>query len=297
MATVCTQVYTLPALEFRSQNTIQMPDLMSLTQPSNKWINEAIYKSTVLSLGQAASESEAEEKLRRDAQELGLRLPVQKPTDVSVIANSSSATHLNGTSPIPRPTVPTSCNSSDRRPSTSLSQNSSRMNVQTEIPSIAAEMQSKRSSGFKSGLRKMTGFRRKRTSASSTPSIASMHSQMTGTTANGSTRSPPKGAPSIRSGNSDFSHESPLSREIPEAEVLASDTSLQRSLECEQLMSINLQQLEEKRRFLEYQTSLMKELLEEKHQCKESKRAAQNRLKADQEEVVSSAMLTYTCSY
>ncbi|KAK5309022.1 hypothetical protein LTR70_010667 [Exophiala xenobiotica] len=118
----------------------------------------------------------------------------------------------------------------------------------------------------------MANFRKKRMSGSSTPSVISIKSQMTGTTADGSSRSPPKGAASIESGHSYSSHDTPPTKGSFDAGMVMDRQALHRSMECQQLLSIRTRQLEEKRRFLEYQTILIKQLLVERDMQKSAKR-------------------------
>jgi len=249
----------------------------SSQRTSSRWIDEEVYRSKVLALQPFHSESDAEEDLRRDARDLGLELD-QKPSEEKTAASSMSATTIaseyNPASIISQSTAPTSCASSDRRPSTSLSGRSARCASNYEMPAIVTEMERKRHSGFKSGLRKMANFRKRRTSGSSTPSMISVKSQTTGTTADGSSRSPPKGAASIKSGDSGSSHDTPTTQETFATGMVMDPQALYRSMECQQLLSIRTRQLEEKRRFLEYQTRLIKQLLVERDMQKSAKREA-----------------------
>lgn len=277
--------YSLPALDIHSQLPINTDFIMSRSQPPTKWIDEETYRTTVLAIWPSSTENEADENLKRDAQSLGLVVPVQKPTDVNTITSSLSATTISSEahqeSILSQSTGPTSCGSSERRPSTSLSQRSSRLMSTLQMPTMVTEMERKRHSGFKSGLRKMTGFRKKKSLGSNSPSMTSIRSHMTGNTTNGSVRTPPKEALSIKSRNSDFFHDLPISRETIEP---VNEVQLEKSLECEQLLSIRTQQLEEKRRFLEYQTRLVRELLEERDKVKAEKRAGYQKRSSEQEE-------------
>ena len=183
-------------------------------------------------------------------------------------------------------TAPTSCASSDRRPSTSLSNSSSKLEPKFELPSIVTELDRKRNSGFKSGFLKMAGFRKKKSQGSNTPSMISIRSHMTGTATTDSYPSPPKGPASVKSGNSYSSHESPVPAQIFAQEALVDEQALQRSLECEDIVRIRTQQLEEKRKFLEYQTRLIQQLLAERDAKKVEKRQKHEKGVAEREEKV-----------
>lgn len=262
--------------------------MQSLTSsPPSRWIDEEIYRTRVLSLRPAHTESEADETLDRDARDLGL-LPLATSAAVGIITASLSATTLDSDnhqgSILSQSTAPTSCASSERRPSTSLSRRSSRFNGNIEIPIMTTELERKRHSGFKSGLRKMTGFRRKRLSGSSTPSIVSIKGQTSGTTLNEVTRSSPKGSLPMNFGDSFSSHDIPNLEGHFRPEPLVDNESLQRSLQCEQLLRLRTQQLEEKRRFLEYQTGLIRKLFDERDRQRTMKMEAHSKRVMEQEE-------------
>lgn len=247
----------------------------AIPKPTFTWIDEDVYRSSVLSLSLSRTESEADEKLQSDARALGL-VADQKFPDVSDITSSLSATTIasetNQGSIMTQSTAPTSCCSSERRPSTSLSSRSARCDSNLEMPTSVTEMESRRHTGFKSGLRKMTNFRKKKTSGCSTPSMVSIRGQMTGTNANGSTRSPPKDAASIRSRVSFSSHDQLVTKEPFGTEASINEQALQRSMECQQLLSMRTRQVDEKRRFLEYQTRLIKQHLDERDMRKAEKK-------------------------
>lgn len=279
--------YSLPTLSTRNLKRSHC-DMRTSYSPS-KWIDEDIYRSKILQLYPATTENELDENLQRDALDLGLS-PVQVSPQANLITSSLSATTIDSEahqgSIMSQSTAPTSCDSSERRPSTSLSNRSSRVISSFEMPTIVAEMERKRHSGLRSGFRKMTTFRKKRSSGSSTPSIASMRSTMTGTTANGSVRSPPKGALSIESVDSHSSRDSPVIKESFDTDVLVDEQALHRTMRCEQMMRVRTQQLDEKRRFLEYQTKLISDLLSKREEEKTRKREIHHKQITEQEEKV-----------
>lgn len=264
--------YTLPTSPFRKRSLAEMQSPVSSVPP--RWIDEEMYRTGVLSLYPPETEVEVDEHLERDARELGLS-PVQKPVDVSDITSSLSATTIASDnhqgSILSQSTAPTSCGSSQRRPSTSLSNRSSRVYGDFETPSIVTELGYKRQSGFKNGLRKMTGFRKKRLGGSSTPSLISINSQTTDKNMNTSNRKSLKSTMSIKSGHSYSSHDSPAIKENFESESLMDNEAIHRSLQSDELLRLRTQQLEEKRRFLEYQTRLIRQLLDERDKQKASK--------------------------
>lgn len=279
-------VYVLPTATSRKRSHSDMRNSRSPT----KWIDEEIYRTTVLHLHPATTESEADESLQRDARDLGL-LPVQSPPDLNGITSSLSATTISSEthqgSILSQSTAPTSCASSERRPSTSLSNKSSRIDTHIEMPTVLTEMERKRHSGLRSGLRKMTGFRKKKMNGLSTPSLISISSQLTnGTTAAESVRSPVREVASMKSGKSYFSNEVPTQNGSYSVEPFIDQEALSRSMECKEMLRIRTQQLEEKRRFLDYQTNLVSQVLAKRDKLKEEKRKWYETRLAEQEEKV-----------
>lgn len=279
--------YSLPTLSTR--NLKRSRSDLRTSYSSSKWIDEDIYRLSILQLYPATTESELDENLERDALNLGLS-PIQVSPQTNPVTSSPSETTIDPEahqgSIMSQSTAPTSCDSSERRPSTSLSNKSSRVISSFEMPTIVAEMERKRHSGLRSGFRKMTTFRKKRSSGSSTPSMASIKSTMTGTTTNGSVRSPPKGALSIQSIDSLSSRDSPVIKENLDNDVLIDEQALQRTMQCEEMMRLRTQQLDEKRRFLEYQTKLISELFAERDEQKRKKREVHRKEITEQEEQV-----------
>lgn len=280
--------YSLPTLSTRNLKRSHS-DMRTSYSPS-KWIDEDVYRSTILQTFSHITESEFDQNLQQDALDLGLSL-VQISPPTTIGTSSPSATTINSEahqgSVISQSTAPTSCNSSERRPSTSLSNRSSKVISTFEMPTIMAEMDRKRNTGFRSGFRKITTFRKKRSSGSSTPSNASMKSTMTGTTRNESTTALANATLSTPSVDKYSSHEPPSIKENFESEALVDEQALQRTMNSDQMMRIRTQQLDEKRRFLEYQNKLISELLAERTEEKKRKRETHRKKIEEQEEKVS----------
>lgn len=240
--------------------------------PRTKWIDEDVYRRAVLAIW-PTTEEQAEEVLHRDAHDLGIILPVQETSDIDTITSSFSlATISSDNAPeslMSNSTAPTSCDSSLRRPSTSLSQKSSKAAPQLEMPSILTAMERKRQSGFKMGLRKM-GFGKKKTMHSNTPSITSMRSHMTNTTTNDSIATAPLDDV-VKTDDKLSSSTSKVTR--PSTSTCPNSESLAERSECESLLAIRAQQLEEKTRFLKFQTQLLQKLIDERNDLKAKKRA------------------------
>lgn len=284
--------YSLSTLTARSLKR-NHSDMRTIYPPS-KWIDEDLYQTTILQLYPATTETEVDERLQRDALDLGLS-PVCTSPMTHATASSPSATtidlELRQGSIMSQSTAPTSCNSSERRPSTSLSNKSSNMISGLELPTSVVKTEPKRHSGLRSSFLKMTAFRKKKTPGSSTPSVASIRSTTTKMTANGLVRSPPKGPLSIQSVDSYSSRGSPVMKETFEPDNLVDEGAPRRTMECEQMMRLRTQQLDEKRRFLEYQNKLISELLAKRDEAKAKKREAYKRRIAELEEKVGSATI------
>lgn len=280
--------YSVPTLTTRNLKRSHI-DMRTSYSPS-KWIDEELYRSTILRLYSNITENEVDENLRRDAIDLGLS-PVQISPPNNAVTSSPSATTINSEahqgSIMSQSTAPTSCDSSERRPSTSLSNKSSRVTSSFEMPTIVTEMERKRHSGFRNGFRKMTTFRKKKPPGSNAPSIHSIKSTMTNLTENESARSPETGALSVQSNDSYSSRGSPVIKENFDTDALVDEDALQRTMECESMMKIRTQQLDEKRRFLEYQAKLISELLAERAEEKRKKKEIYQARVTEQEEKAS----------
>lgn len=284
----CPDAYQTPLfmpMRKRSHSSMSAPKIPL------KWIDEELYRTTVLLLATPENEMEVDETLEISARELGI-LPIQPVPVVDTISSSLSATTIASDtqqgSIMSQSTAPTSCNSSERRPSTSMSDKSSRVRTRKETPSFIAAAEVKKQSGFKSGLRKMAGFRKKRLSVLNTPLMVSIQSSMTSNTIHDSQSVRSCGPASIKSSRESYvSQNAPAEKASLDHLALVSEEALQRSLECEQIILIRTQQLEEKRRFLEYQTKLVKSLLEEREKRKDELRQKHEQRRREQEEKAS----------
>jgi len=90
----------------------------------------------------------------------------------------------------------------------------------------------------------------------------------------------------MESEKSYFSKEVPTQNGSYVAETFVDQEALSRSMECKEMLRVRTQQLEEKRRFLEYQTNLVLQLLARRDKLKEEKRQWYNTRISEQEEKV-----------
>lgn len=107
-----------------------------------------------------------------------------------------------------------------------------------------------------------------------------------GTTAEESPRSPTREVESIKSTQSCLSTDLPAQKPVFEAQPLIDEEALARTMDSKEMMRVRTQQLEEKRRFLEYQTTLISQLMVHRDKMKEEKRAWYRNRIAEQEEKV-----------
>lgn len=76
-------------------------------------------------------------------------------------------------------------------------------------------------------------------------------------------------------------------KESFETDALVDEQALQRTMDSEQMMRIRTQQLDEKRRFLEYQAKLIFELMTERAEEKKKKKEVYQKRIIEQDEKVS----------
>lgn len=102
-----------------------------------------------------------------------------------------------------------------------------------------------------------------------------------------SVRSPETGHLSVQSVDSYSSRNSPVIKGNFDTDVLVDEEALQRTMDCESVMRVRTQQLDEKRRFLEYQTKLVSELMADMAEERRKKKEFYHARIAEQEEKVS----------
>lgn len=118
---------------------------------------------------------------------------------------------------------------------------------------------------------------------------------MTSTTENESVRSPEIGALSVQSDNSYSSRNSPVIKDNFDTDALVDEEALRRTMDCESMMRIRTQQLDEKRRFLEYQAKLVSELMAERAEEKRKKKEIYQARIVEQEEKASDHHEYHAC--
>lgn len=264
-------------------------------------IDQDGYGSAVLQLRSGETEDGLEQRLLVEAHELGIDpIPGLKSTSVEGLASSFSATTIesecNAAHPRPLPTNGlTSCSSSERRQvlHPPYSQQISPTNSMT--PSLLSS-EEKRSSRYslRTSLRRMTGFRRRKSSVDAThASLASIDGSMSVPSPRTSLKNGLKSPLSIKSySSSSSSHTSPIHELHEHKPVLDDEDSIKRTTDAPEMQAIRGLQLGERDRFIAYQRQCL-ELLREQHQtAKQRMRESHGRAAAELEEKVGSRRST-----
>jgi len=224
-------------------------------------INQDAYSTAVLRLPTATTEDELDEGIVMQALKLGL-IPHELATDIEALTSSLSATTVasdsnNQSSILSQATAPTSYSFSEHgpiRPSSCVSDYSL---PRSGAPSTLSDVEPKRDSGFRRGIRRMATFKRRRFAAI-TLSASAIIDGDSNTRGQVSVKSDHlRSRVSIQSTNSSWSMSLSPAKSRGEQDRPAVPDTLQRSMECKQLLNLHTNQLDEKARFLEYQRSML----------------------------------------
>ena len=249
---------------------------------SSSPVDEACYRTQVLQLPSHMTEDDLDDQLQREAHSLGLSLEVQQ-LEMEIMASSFSATTLETesnkqSSILSQSTAPTSCSSSVHRPATRSSVTSRGSPPAPSPSSMMSDTEKRRSSSFRNGIRKMAGFKKRRSIAasSSAPSGISGNIRRINEDDNVSVTSGMKSPGSAKSVGSKSSWSMPPSTAKTSVEpnaLVVDPDALKRSNDCKEMLQVRQSQLAEKRRFLDFQKTLVDEL-----------RAQRDRLRASMSE-------------
>ena len=235
---------------------------MQNSKTPSKAFDEDGYRTLVLQLPANVSEDELDENLATEARDLGL-VPSSHPAALDGLASSLSATTIgsdpnNHSSVISQSTGPTSCASSYHRTATqsSMTYKSQTSPTQSITPSMASENEKRKGIGFRNGIRRMTGFK-KRLSVASIPSALESIDSNTLARNNGdrmSMHSGLKSPGSFKSSKSSWSNP-PSATRIPYDDSLLLDDkdATKRTRECRELLNLRSKQRDERSRFVEFQ--------------------------------------------
>ena len=269
-------------------------DDMRHSRLPSKGIDQAAYRAYVLQLLADATEDELDHNLNDQAHELGIVFP-HTPAGVDGLASSFSASTLssdpiNHVSRLSQSTAPTSCSSSFHRPATqpSMSQVPVKLPTASNTPETIYENEKKRGFGFRDGIRRMTGFRKRR-SIVVTPELGSINGR-TPNVQNAdrmSIRSGLKSPASTKSNKSSWSVPQVAPRVHYEEPPQEDQEAATRTRDCQEFKNICMRQVEERYRFLDFQRGTTTHARLE-HQ------AAKQRMLEAQEQALRDAMIRVT---
>ncbi|KIX06168.1 uncharacterized protein Z518_04142 [Rhinocladiella mackenziei CBS 650.93] len=259
-------------------------DIPSWKTPT-KLIDENSYNTTVLRLASTMSEDDLDDQVALEAQSLGLP-PLQVTSEGNGVTSSISAVTvasdpINQSSIQSQSTASTSCASSEHRLATESSFVSGPSPTKLESPEPASEAEKRRSSPFRRGFQKMAGFRRKKSVALASSTLASISSDAdTNNSDNASVDM--KSPSSIKSSKSSWSQPLSASKSSWDQPAPADPDALRRSMECKDLLNLRMAQLEEKARFLEFQASLIDQLRSQRDNIKTQRATEHEKTVAEQ---------------
>ena len=233
---------------------------------STRFIDEEMYRASILQLPDTLTEDDIDERLERQVQDLGL-LPPQVSADAAGISSSLSASTIASDSNkqasiLSQSTAPTSCSSSEHRPLTQSSVASQRSASISEVPSIFSEVEKRRSSGFRIGIRKMATFKKRRSVAPSSATLTKINNDRNEThdSDHVSLKSGLKSPGSIKSSKSSWSNAVSATKSSYEQPSVSDPEAVRRGLECKEMLDLRTVQLQERERFIEFQQTLITQL-------------------------------------
>ena len=242
---------------------------MQYSKSPSTAFDEGAYHAKVLQLPANVSEDEVDQNLATEAQDLGL-VPRPPSATLDGLASSLSATTIgsdpnNQSSVLSQSTGPTSCASSFHRPVTqsSTTHKSQLSPTQSITPSVISENEKRKGLGFRDGIRRMTGFKKRRSVASTPSALESIESNRLALS-NGdrmSIQSGLKSPASIKSSKSSWSNPPSATRTNYEDPLPPEDKdAFKRTRECKELVSLHSKQTEERLRFVDFQRRSISQL-------------------------------------
>ena len=234
-----------------------------------KMIDDEVFRTEVLRQPPNMTEDELEHLLEVEARVLGIKC---RPSSADPLTYSTSAMTIASDSEKPcsaisQSTDPTSCSSSDRR----LTFQSPFIQTVPSSPtrSIAPSLYSfteKKASALRNGIRNMSMFR-KRTSATSSAALISTRAEQ-GFAAKESLESPL----STVSRQSSWSTSVPTTAKLNVGDPSSDDAeAVTRTEQCVELHELQVQQRDERDRFLEYQRKCLADMRAEHEKSRKQK--------------------------
>lgn len=245
--------------------------------PDTSLFDEEAYRVQVRQMPAALSEKDLDDKLQQEALNEGIELPQSMDEVEAVTSSLSETTILSDTntnmqgSIMSQSTAPTSCASSERRPTTSNSIHSARVSLNTPSRPNQTDTQKKRNSVFRSRVRRIVGKKKKNSTNSreeTSSAEASDDREM-----QSPTDSPlqlevdlPKSSISVRSLKSAWSNQVVQPKTSYENNL--DPSALKRAMECKELQDLQRAQRAERDRFLEFRKRLVDQLNHERNDIK-----------------------------
>ncbi|KIW15278.1 hypothetical protein PV08_05323 [Exophiala spinifera] len=249
-------------------------------------VDDVSYNKAVLQLTASMSEDDLDDEVSRQLESLGLIQPAFVSA-LQVITSSLSTVTVASDSINQSPIHPQSPDlksspGNDHHPVTRSSHISDHSPTQSNSPSSRVNADKGRNSPLKRGLKRLSGFRRRRSGSAAlvSPTLTSLSSTDTHQSELGSIdmRNPL----SIRSSKSSWSPTLPTSKHSYDEPPPIDQDALKRSMESQQLMGLRMTQLEEKVRFLEFQTTLISQLRTQKEHVKKQRQVEHERILSEQ---------------
>lgn len=241
-----------------------------------KLIDEEVYRTTVLHLPLDQSEEGLDEQLHQESHALGISPPQVNVQDEG-INSSLSGTTINSDSTkqpslLSPSTAPTSCSSSEHRPITQSSMPFTNPPPTSQAPSIMLEPQRKRSSAFRAGLRnRMAGLKRRKSPITPTRDNITSNVMLSPESEKASVNSGMKSPGSIKSSKSSWSSPVSAAKSSYESAPSVDHEAFRQSTECPELRSLQILQMAERSRFLDFEQHLLNELNTRRNLIKDQK--------------------------
>jgi hypothetical protein len=272
-------------------NWNMLHDDLQTWNESAKLIDDISYNTTVLQLTPSMSEDDLDDEVSQQLQSLGLLQPAVVSALQAITSSLATVTiapdSVNQSSSHPQSPDLKSSASSDHRPITRSSHVSDHSPTQSYSPSSRVDADKGRSSPLKRGLKRLSGFRKRRSgsAALASPTLTSVSSTDTHQSEEGSINI--KNPLSIKSSMSSWSPTLPDCKPSYDEQPLVDEDALRRSMECQRMMNLRMAQLEEKARFLEFQTTLISQLRTQKEDAKALRQVEHERILSEQSTKVS----------
>ncbi|KAK5063212.1 hypothetical protein LTR84_005289 [Exophiala bonariae] len=246
-----------------------------------------LYNVAVLQLNPPVTEDELDDRVALEAKGLGL-LPIRPASDVeSVIPSRSTATirsnSFNQGSIQSYSTAPTSCASSEYSHAIQPSPMLEKPSAASENPT-SSSLPKKPGSPFRRGFRRVTGFRKRRSTTLASSSLSSISSDagVNDPDSELSIKSDLKSPVSIKSTQSSWSHPLSATKSSYDHQDLYDSDAIERSRNCKAMLMLRTIQLEEKERFLQFQSGVISDSKVQCDRIKAQKRKDWDKIMTDQ---------------